>query len=103
MTHLSRLLDNAGIPEDLKRQIREAVEKDCAADKQESAKFKNGLNNILNELSKAPGLPIESLRVDEQAIWTDTITGILMALGPYAITGRPETIWEHLVAAQEEA
>ena len=25
MTHLSRVLDNAGIPEDLKRQIREAV------------------------------------------------------------------------------
>ena len=49
MTHLSRLLENSGIPEDLKRQIREAAGKDLgalmAAAKMASYRYTTGMSN----------------------------------------------------------
>ena len=59
-------------------------------------KFRNALDNILARLQAAPGLPIETLPREDQAKWTDTITGILMALGPYSTTGRPVTLWDYM-------
>ena len=60
-------------------------------------KFRNALDNILAALRDAPALPIESLSAEDQAKWTDTITGILVALGPYAATGKPVTPWEYML------
>lgn len=63
----------------------------------EPNKFRNGLDNILAALKAAPGLPIECLSREDQAKWTDTITGILMALGPYDVTAKQITIMEYMV------
>ena len=63
-------------------------------------KFRNALDNILAALKAAPPLPIETCSREDQAGWTDTITGILMALGPYGATGRPVTPWEYLNDAE---
>ena len=60
-------------------------------------KFRNALDNILLAFKNAPPLPIESLSAEDQAKWTDTITGILMALGPYAATGRPVTFADYMM------
>ena len=57
-------------------------------------KFRNALDNILAALKDAPPLPIESLSAEDQAKWT--ITGILVALGPYEVTGRPVTPWDYM-------
>ena len=60
-------------------------------------KFRNALNNILAALKAAPGLPIETLSAEDQAKWTDVITGILMALGPYEVTGKPVTFFDYMM------
>jgi len=59
-------------------------------------KFRNALDNILAALKAAPPLPIETLSAEDQAKWTDVITDILMALGPYEVTGKPITPWEYI-------
>lgn len=72
------------------RVIRETLD--------DAAKFKNGIDNLIIALDEAPGLPIELLSEEDQAKWTNTITGVLMALGPYRITGRPQSVWEYVQA-----
>lgn len=62
----------------------------------ETERLRNGLDNILQAMNDAPGLPIECLSVEDQTRWTQTIHAILMALGPYEITGKPITIHEYL-------
>jgi hypothetical protein len=58
-------------------------------------------SDVERALDAAPGLPIECLSEEDQEKWTDAITGILMALGPYRISGRPETLWENISSPPE--
>jgi len=60
-------------------------------------KFRNALDNILLAFKNAPALPIESLSAEDQAKLTDVITGILVALGPYEVTGKPVTLWDYML------
>lgn len=62
----------------------------------ENARFRNGYDNLLAAFRKAPALPLECLSQEDLEEWTDTISGILLALGPYMETGRPLTIMEAL-------
>lgn len=62
----------------------------------ENTRFRNGFDNLLAAFEHAPGLPIEILPKADQEKWTDLIKGILMALGPYSVSGKPESIWEAL-------
>ena len=64
-------------------------------------KFQHGIDNILSALEAAPGLPIETLSREDQEKWTDIITGILMALGPYQATGKPLALFEAINDRQE--
>lgn len=70
---------------------------------EENQRFRNGFANLSKALEEAPGLPIELLDEEDQAKWTDTITGILMALGVLEVTGRPMSPFEALVEAASEA
>lgn len=72
----------------LERQLSE-----CRAENQS---FRNGFDNLLAALDKAPGLPIEAQSEEDQAKWTDLITGLLMALGSYQHSGKPQSVWEGL-------
>ena len=67
----------------------------------DAGRYRNGIDNILAALKAAPSLPIETLSREDQAKWTDVITGILVALGPYAVTGKPVTPWEYMLEEKE--
>lgn len=69
----------------------------------ENRRFRNGFANLSQALADAPGLPIECLSPEDQAKWTDTLTGILMALGVLETTGRPLHLFEALTEAVDEA
>lgn len=73
----------------------------CQELETEAARLSNGYHNILAEFEKAPGLPLETLSQDDLAKWTDIITGILKALGPFSITGKPISLGEYLDATLE--
>lgn len=65
----------------------------------ENQRFRNGFANLSKALQDGPGLPIELLDEADQAKWTDTITGILMALGVLEVTGKPMNPFEALTEA----
>lgn len=62
----------------------------------ENQRFRNGFANLYQALQDAPGLPIEALGEEDQAKWTDLITGLMMALGGLEMDGRPMSVWEAL-------
>ena len=69
----------------------------------DAARFRNGFANLTQALQDAPGLPIETLSAEDQAKWTDLLTGLLMALGVLEATGKPQSMWEALTEAAMKA
>ena len=62
----------------------------------DAERYRNGFANLMHALQDAPPLPIEALSAENQAKWTDLLTGLLMALGVLETTGRPQSIWDAL-------
>ena len=70
---------------------------------QDVDRYRNGFANLMQALQDAPALPIETLSVEDQAKWTDLLTGLLMALGVLETTGKPQSMWEALCDAARGA
>lgn len=83
-----------------KQKTTELIPADFARElERENQRFRNGFANLTKALQDGPGLPIELLDEADQAKWTDTITGILMALGVLEVTGKPMSPFEALMEA----
>lgn len=69
----------------------------------ENQRFRNGFANLNQALADAPGLPLEIQDKESLELWTDTLHGILMALGVLEATGKPLSPFEALVDAAQLA